>query len=385
VAGAESGADVANDARGGGGDDDGTLAFHLIERAMDGAGEIQHGPALFGGFTGVACAVSLLTGRLLGPPAGDEDDPCIPVDDALLELLDAEPFGADTPFDLIEGLVGLGVYALTRLHRPVARRVLQQVILRLDELSEKRVDGRAWRSPPRPLAPAKPAGALDLGVAHGVAGVIAMLGAACAHGADEARPLLRDAVSFLLAQEELTQGSCFPGLLVPQAPRGSVRSAWCYGDPGVAAALLVAARGADDPAWEAAALRIARTAAARSPAECGVTDAALCHGAAGLGHVYNRLFHATGDEALGSAARFWLSRALDMREVGRGIAGYRSCFVVPGVPDRWEDDITLIRGASGIGLALLAATSSEEPAWDRLLLLAPISRGYVARARSHAA
>jgi lantibiotic biosynthesis protein len=358
-------------ARGGSGDE-GTLALTLIERAMDNVGEIQRVPALFGGFTGVACAVSLLTGRLLAPPASDEDDPCAAVDDALVEMLDAEPFSADTPFDLIEGLVGLGVYALTRADRPVGRRVLLRVIARLDELSVKRVDGKAWRSPSRSRISPQPAGTLDLGLAHGVAGVIAMLGAACAHGVDEARPLLGDAVSFLLAQEKLAEGSCFPGLLVPGAPQSWVRSAWCYGDPGIAAALLIAARGAVDPAWEAAALRVARTAAARPPGDAGVTDASLCHGAAGLGHVYNRLFQATRDEALGAAARFWLGRALEMRVVGSGLAGYRSHFVVPGVLEKLEDNITLLRGATGIGLALMAATASEEPAWDRFLLLAPI-------------
>ena len=34
----------------------------------------------------------------------------------------------------------------------------------------------------------------------------------------------------------------------------------------------------------------------------------------------------------------------------------------------WEDDTTFLTGATGIALAFLAATSSVEPNWDRVLL-----------------
>jgi hypothetical protein len=64
-------------------------------------------------------------------------------------------------------------------------------------------------------------------------------------------------------------------------------------------------------------------------------------------------------------------RALDLREPGRGVAG----FVTWG-PDAtgamgWRDDPSLLTGAAGVALALLAATTSLEPAWDRFLLLSP--------------
>ena len=47
------------------------------------------------------------------------------------------------------------------------------------------------------------------------------------------------------------------------------RSAWCYGDPGVAVALLLAARDVDEPGWELAATELALRAAAAQPSSPG--------------------------------------------------------------------------------------------------------------------
>jgi hypothetical protein len=75
--------------------------------------------------------------------------------------------------------------------------------------------------------------------------------------------------------------------------------------------------------WERAALAIARRAAGW-PADKSVFDVGLCHGAAGVGHLFNRLFQATGEDCFAEAARFWLERTLALRQPGRGIAGYLS-------------------------------------------------------------
>ncbi|HEU5060714.1 MAG TPA: lanthionine synthetase LanC family protein, partial [Kofleriaceae bacterium] len=110
-----------------------------------------------------------------------------------------------------------------------------------------------------------------------------------------------------------------------------------------------AARALGSPAWEERALAIARRAAARPDGECGVVDAGLCHGAAGLAHVFNRLHQASGDPALAAAAERWFGRALAMDAPAE-----------PGI----------LVGSAGLALALLAATGEDEPDWDGFLLLA---------------
>jgi len=190
-----------------------------------------------------------------------------------------------------------------------------------------------------------------------------------------ARSLLDDAVRWLMAQKlSEGSGSVFPTSAAPRLKPEPSRSAWCYGDPGIAAALLCTARSVGEAAWEREAHAIARRAADRPADQAGVRDAGLCHGAAGLGHVFNRLFQATRDERLGEAARFWLVRALEMRKKRGGVAGYTAHRASDSPPDGGLSR-GVLEGAAGIALALLAAVSPIEPEWDRMLLLSARTSG----------
>ena len=95
----------------------------------------------------------------------------------------------------------------------------------------------------------------------------------------------------------------------------------------------------------------------------------LCHGAAGLGHLFNRMFQATGQQCLAEASRFWFERAIGMRRPGRGIGGYEAWAIRDDGEMTWQADQGLLVGAAGIALAMMAATSDVEPAWDRMLLV----------------
>ena len=76
-----------------------------------------------------------------------------------------------------------------------------------------------------------------------------------------------------------------------------------------------------------------------------------------------RLYHATRRDELRASAIAWIERGLAARR-SDGIAGFPA-YSSSG----WEDDPGVLTGAAGVGLALLAATGTVEPAWDRLLLL----------------
>lgn len=350
-------------------------ATELLERAVGEIGSTFTRPSLYAGFPGVAWLVEHFKGWVLEDE--EEDDPGEEIAASLRDFLGRSPWLAG--HDLISGLVGLGVYALERGSRPGGRECLERVVARLGETAERLPEGAAWRTLAWMMAPEaaklSPRGHFDLGVAHGVPGVISFLAQASAAGAAEARPLLGDAVSWLLAQKQPPGGrSIFPNVVSPDRPGAGTRIAWCYGDLGLAAALLLAARCSGEPAWEEEALEIARTVARRAFETSGVVDAGLCHGAAGNAHLFNRIFQATGDPLFAAAARFWLEHTFALRRPGEGIAGYSAWAPGDGGNGLWENDPSLLGGAPGIGLALLAAVSPVEPAWDRLLLV-PIPAG----------
>jgi hypothetical protein len=354
----------------------GERAGELLERAIVELGEQRSpSPSLYDGFAGLAWVVEhLVAGEVsqAGRGAGvagarsddetDEDDSQedlnAGIDAALLALLRLSPWRGEV--DLLGGLVGYGVYALERLPRPSAAALLSLVVARLAERAEPaaRIErgspGLVW------VLPESPALAPDPGMAHGAAGAIALLARVVARGAAEplAETLLAAAVEGVLGLRRAEE-------------EGKGDLAWCAGDAGLSVALLAAARACDREDWEETALRLATGAAARylHDSEAEGFDPALCHGTAGLSHLFHRLYWATGDPALGSAARRWLERTLAHWRPGEGIGGYLVRKKQEDGRAGWVADPGFLGGAAGIGLALLAAASPIEPAWDRLLLL----------------
>ena len=303
------------------------------------------------------------------------------IDRALIDGLGAPWAGGH---DLIQGLTGLGVYFLERLRTgaATARAGVACVVEQLAATAEARPEGATWLTPPEQL-PAwqrvwAPAGHYDVGVAHGAPGAIALLAAVAvlegpelASTAGQARALCEGAGRWLQKQRLAPDPRGWFPTTIPRDPRvpERARTAWCYGDPGVAIAMWSAAvRTGTDPAeWRELALE----AAARPAAQCGVEDAGLCHGAVGLAHLCNRFFQASGDERFRRASLAWFEQALAMRRPGEGIGGFtvpRWIDVARGQPPVREAAADFLEGGIGIGLALLAGLAAEEPGWDRLLL-----------------
>ncbi len=354
----------------GGGAEHADRAIESLDRATDFIASVRTSESLYYGFPGIGWVTAHLSGRLFE----EDPDDGVDLDEALIRFL-SHPSNPGE-FDLLNGFVGLGIYALERLPRPSAVRCLEKVVSCLAKRATQSEEGAAFFTPAGDILPlyrsTYPQGAFNLGFAHGLPGVIALLGATCRAGVatQQARPLLDATVSWLMAREHPPENDFrFPHFHAPDTEPQPGRLAWCYGDLGIAAALLTAARGADDPALEQEALRIARCAASRDPSRSRIVDAGICHGAAGAGHLFNRLYQATGEEQFAEAARYWLLKVFAMRRPGTGVAGF-SCFGQnEGGGARWVAATGFLAGSTGIALALLAAASTIPPEWDRLLLL----------------
>jgi hypothetical protein len=345
-----------------------TSAIQCAERAGKIIGTVRMSPALYWGFPGVAWAISYVNERL----RTSARDRLRGVDENLSAFLGHQPWRGT--YDLISGLVGLGVYARERRRAGCGAVLMQAVIARLSELAEVHPEkgGLSWRTVadrlPYQQRPDFPSECYDLGMAHGVAGLIALL--AASHEADAETgtgELLDGAMQWLVSQREAeADAPGFPAFISDDRRRVPTRVAWCYGDAGIAAAMHLAARRRNS-AWESAALAVALRASDRVAArDDGMVDAGLCHGAAGVGHVLNRLYQASGDSRLGDAAHECFVRALHFRAPGMGVAGFRW---YDGNEQPWIDDPGLLTGAAGVGLALLSGATDGEPLWDRLLLL----------------
>lgn len=300
------------------------------------------------------------------------EDSLAAIDAAIEERLASTPEWSE-PYDLIDGLVGVGMYLLERTERSeAASRALTRVVDHLWRRAEVRDEGTAWFTPANELIDDQralfPDGCFNCGLAHGIPGIVSFLArvAGAQHAArTRARALACDGYRWLVAQR-LPPGprSCFPAWVGRERQGKPTRTAWCYGDPGVVTALWDAACQLGLPTDDI--VDVARIVAARAPESTGVIDAALCHGAAGLAHICNRWFQASGDETFRVAGRAWFERTLASRRPD-GVAGFAAWSRNRGSPLAWIPRTMFLEGITGIGLALLAACSDVEPAWDRLL------------------
>lgn len=325
-----------------------------------------HDVSLYGGAAGVAWTAAHLC------DAGEAARLCTPVDRALATVLATPPAGRH--YDLISGLVGFGVYALAAPAAATRDPQLRTIVEQLDALGQPARGGTMWFTPPALLVPwhreRYPEGYANFGVAHGVPGVLALLARLVEAGIEVERAgrLLEQGMTWMLASRLLDADSRFPVCEGKAAAAAEpARLAWCYGDLGIAPVFLTAARATGRRDWHAEALSLGLLAAMRPVGSTGVVDGGLCHGAAGVAHIFARLHHALGDRALAEVARCWYQRLLDVRHAGTGVGGF---LALGGLLDdrHWEASPGFLEGAAGIGLALLAATSHVSPDWDDVLM-----------------
>ncbi|MFF0250764.1 lanthionine synthetase LanC family protein [Streptosporangium sandarakinum] len=275
-------------------------------------------------------------------------------------------------YDALTGLTGtarvLLAAAATGHHH--AEPALAAATGFLTELLTTRHDGRpAWWIPHTGHLPGStgiPAsGAAHTGLAHGIAGPLALL--AITELTGRSSPSQRQAISaaaqWLLAWRgqdgtwpPMIDGDQLDGASAP--PQHGRRHAWCYGTPGIAHALRLAATALADPALRRAADHATATMDAHPPAAWDTQGATFCHGHAGV---------------LSALPSDHPGRDHAARTITRQFAGHHRFGWQHQDQERTDDLPGLLTGSAGVALALADyAHLPHHPItspWDSLLLL----------------
>ena len=274
-------------------------------------------------------------------------------------------------YDLISGLTGLGVYHLLR-HGPAGSGMTAAVLGYLVALAEPvRRDGESlpgWWSGTGPAGtpdPAWPGGHLNLGMAHGIAGILALLSGAMRVGIQvdgQAKAVTELCGAFDRYRQGSTACPWWPAMITPgEHKRGRANSgrqgrpSWCYGTPGQARAQQLAGLALGDQERMRAAERALAGCVLDRQVVGLLADASLCHGWAGL---VQALWRAASDALDPQPLRAAL------REARRGMEDHLARAGPPASSG-------LLEGTSGIQLAQndLPHAVGEPPAWDACLLL----------------
>ncbi|MEJ3655470.1 lanthionine synthetase C family protein [Actinomycetes bacterium KLBMP 9759] len=264
-------------------------------------------------------------------------------------------------YDVITGAAGLGRYLLARPARADVRSALVAV---LETVVAIATAGAWWA---RHGGSSTGAGGIDLGLAHGVAGPLALLALAeragvAVAGQHEAAARIVD----VLEEQRVLDAA---GPFWPSSDGGErtrFRDVWCYGAAGVGRALHLAGEAFGQARWTSLA-RAALAGALRTAGSAPITDFSLCHGWAGLLQICTRMAHDTGEAVYSEAAGSIADR------IAAGFtpdAPFGFCYTYPQHPLPL-DRPGFLEGAAGITLALHSHNTGRPPStsWDAALLL----------------
>ncbi|MGW3183793.1 lanthionine synthetase C family protein [Kitasatospora sp. NPDC001119] len=342
----------------------GSVHAHLAA-ALRGGVSSGHGMGLFYGAPAAAYAVHTAT---IGPGRYERavqalDRAVKTTTRARLEAAHARIDRGDLPefgeYDLLYGMTGIGAHLL-RHHR--GGDLLPAVLAYLVRLAEP-LPGclPGWwthLAPSGERSPDYPGGHGNLGLAHGIAGPLALLSLAVRRQVSV--PGQIEAIRTICAwldgwRQEGAAGPWWPEAVTRSEEatrrtrqRGPLRPSWCYGTPGLARAQQLAGLALGDTARR----QLAETAllgCLTDPAQLSrVTDDGLCHGTAGL---FQTVWRVTQDS---SGPAFAEQLAL----------------LAEHLPPAGEDPAGLLDGATGAALARHTATTRTVlSGWDSCLLL----------------
>lgn len=261
-------------------------------------------------------------------------------------------------YDLMRGLTGLGAYHLQRNHADSTHAVLSYLV----RLTHPRPDGLpGWwvgHAPtPGDCAPAFTDGHANLGMAHGIAGPLALLALAMRHGITvhgHVDALERICTWLDTWQQAHSSGPWWPYWITrthvhdgtPIAGPG--RPSWCYGTPGLARAQQLAALAVGDTARQRTSEAALLGCLTDPEQRITLTEPGLCHGLAGLVQTTRRMAADAVTEELTEHLPRLLIRLTE---------------------HQYTESREFLTGSAGVALALHTADTSGSCAWDASLLL----------------
>ncbi len=210
----------------------------------------------------------------------------------------------------------------------------------------------------------------DLGLAHGIPSVLKFCIQAYKQDVckEQAHALADKIIDYLLQHTNPDKTVAYFSSVLKNGADYTRKSrlGWCYGDPGVGIVLYQAGVALGYKDLKDQAIGILRYSTQRRHAEdTDIRDAGICHGSAGVAHIYHRMWHYTQDKIFKDAADYWIGQTLALATHPEGIAGYRS-YNHGDVP--WVTNPGLLEGAAGVGLVLQSYLTGDY-SWDYCIML----------------
>lgn len=288
-------------------------------------------------------------------------------------------------YDLIQGICGIGRYALEHLQKECFQVFVEKIINVLIRLCQPiqidNVSVPGWYISPEDILNKRnlnqQKGNFNIGLSHGVTGVLAFLSIAYLKGV-----IVQGQKETILNLSHWLQSKSFifqKAIRWPQTVswqeeieskrptfNPEINDSWCYGVPGISRSLFLAGKVLEDNRQMNFAVEAFENVFSRSPDERNLPGPALCHGISGLLLTANEMSQ-DNDGRFDSYIQPLISEIFDSYEVENyfGFSDFEMNTSYKYVPVHKPG---LLEGSAGILLALLSYQSKQSK-WHLPLLL----------------
>jgi lantibiotic modifying enzyme len=273
-------------------------------------------------------------------------------------------------YDYLHGGLGEILYFLERTPNPNIHRYIKSLVVQLEKMAVPSPHGGiTWIAPKVRSGQTDDEARYNLGLSHGVDSIVAVLALAYEKGYERERchKLILLSLEWMWNVRNRQDLSTFPTMVTDVLQDQHSRLAWCYGDLGVASAFYLAGEKLGYKPWkDIALLTIHKSTLRREFADTTIRDSAICHGSAGVAHMYRRFAEATGNPLFHSTAGYWLTDTL--RRARPETEANVFLQVTSAAADPYTPSLSLLEGEASIGMVLLTALGAPAH-WDRFLLL----------------
>lgn len=273
-------------------------------------------------------------------------------------------------FDLLHGLLGIGIYFLKRKNMSVSDKIITHIfencVHEKDEIKFVRLNNFNLNEE-----------IYDLGLPHGMAGTLYYLSKYYQLNAqsEKCKKLMTGILSFYLNNIQKHEDSYFANsYLTSTYKKGNnypskSRLAWCYGDLTILFSLYRIAELLELKEEQDNIVKMLINLTNRkSVIRTSVTDATFCHGTAGVSYMFLKLYKLTAIEVFNTSANFWLKQTLE-HSGKNGFGGY--LFDASSTKEyHMISSSGLLEGISGVGLVMSAFQNKDSKnQWDEFLFL----------------
>lgn len=276
-------------------------------------------------------------------------------------------------FDYLHGSMGLAYYLLYNLKTPSDGSLFfEDYLKRLESLHVK---SRFGMFIPNPIISnlGSSRDEINLGLAHGMPSVLRLLTECFKRDVSPefSKRFALNIVDCILNCQNIDTAkskSYFPPFMSISVDQDSIQSrlAWCYGDLGVGYSLYLAGVAFSDRYIKEFAVKILEFSTMHLQEDAvGIRDLGMCHGVAGVAHIYKKIWKSTELTIFKKTYDSWLDKLLIPAKNGH-LNAYFQKFSPP--QNQFVPDFSLLGGTAGIGLELIASLI-DDTEWDYCFML----------------